>query len=124
MGIVSVFGVACGLAALVVFVVKVNALRREQDDPEVSFGLKILVAAGILMIAAGILGIVNNHFVKIESPFGPPAADLPYKASPRGPSRRPEVKPAERPDPMGEAKDEHREALDEFERENTRGEQP
>jgi hypothetical protein len=122
MGIVSVFAVLCGFAALVVFVVKMNRLRKDQEDPEVDFGLKILMAAGILMMGAGVLGIINNYFVKIETPFSAPAADLPEKEAPRDPGQRPQITPAEKPDPMKGAKREHRDALDEFEQENSRAE--
>jgi len=114
MGIVSVLGMFGGLALLVVIALKINALRKEEPDEDIAWGLKLGVAGCLFAVVLGVTGIVNNYFVKIETPFDPPAAELPAKEGPKEPIEVPEVKSVAKPDPMKDAKDDHHKALDEF----------
>lgn len=123
MGVVSVFGMFASLAFLVVAIVKINRLRREEPDEDVAWGLKVAVAAGVTILVGSILGITNNYFHKIDTPFAPGQAELADKPEPVKDPEPVKIKAPEKRDLVKGAKDEHRKALDDFEQSSSRLEQ-
>lgn len=115
MGIVSVVVLAGSVALLIVVALKINEIRREEPDEDIAWGLKLVTAALLFGVLVSGVWVVNNHFVKIETPFDPPAAELPEGPEPVADPEPPVIKAPEERSPVDEAKDEHREALDEFE---------
>lgn len=124
MGVVSVVVFAGFVALLVVAALKINEVRKRQDDEDVGWALKLATAAFLFGVVVSGVWVVNTYFVKIETPFDPPGAELSERPAPVADPEPTEIKPTEKSDPVKEAKDEHREALDEFQERAGPAEQP
>jgi hypothetical protein len=118
-GIVSVVVVFGSFALLAVLTFKMNAMREEQESAEIAWWMKLATAIGMFGLLVGGVGIYNSFFQKIETPFDPPAADLPPVPAEVAEPEPPAIEKPEQSDPVGDAKDEHRDALDEFEKRNS-----
>ena len=114
MGIVSIVALFGGFALLIIVAVKIDALRREEPDENLAWGLKLGVAACLFVLLLGVAGIINNYFMKIETPFDPPAAELPEKGREVPEPEPAKIKTPEKRDLVKKAKEEHRKQLDEF----------
>ena len=62
----------------------------------------------------GLVGIIDSYIYKLPNPFDGPTAELDEKELPKETLTVPPIKKIAKPDPMGDAKEEHGKALDEF----------
>lgn len=116
MGIVSVISVVAGLAFMVALHRRMNKIADEEGDEHVSWLIRWGARASLLVALVGAVGMVDAYVYKLPSPFDPGEAELPAKSIPREQAEVPEIKAAEKPDPMKDAKARHDAALDEFEK--------
>jgi hypothetical protein len=117
MGIVSVISVVAGLAFMVALHRRMNLIAEEEGDEHVSWLIRWGARASLLVALLGTVGLVDAYIYQLPSPFDPDEIELPAEHEPSTAAEAPEIKPAEKPDPMKEAKDQHDEALEEFSRE-------
>ena len=119
MGIVSIISVVAGLAFMVALYRRINVIADEEGDEyeHVSWALRWGARFCALVAVLGVVGIVDSYIYKLPSPFEPGEAELPARHKAQAPAELPEIKTAEKPDPMKDAKDQHDEALEEFSRE-------
>jgi hypothetical protein len=118
-GIISVFVFGLFLVALLIIRSKLSSFARdfESDDPE-RLGLIWASRICLLVVLIAAVGIVDSYVWKIPNPFAGPTAgeELPREPEPPPPAVKPDVQADDlRPD-MDQVRDEHREQLDEFER--------
>lgn len=116
MGVASIVSVVAGLAFMVALYRRINLIADEEGDEHVSWVLRWGARFCALVAVVGTVGIVDAYVYKLPSPFDPGEAELPAKHVPRERAEKPEIKKAEKPDPMKDAKAEHDQALDEFEK--------
>ncbi len=116
MGIVSVIAVVAGLAFSIALYRRLNKIADEEGDDNVSWLLQWGARFFALVAIVGTVGMVDSYIYKLPSPFDPGEAELPAKHMPSESAKKPEIKNAEKPDPMKDAKERHAEDLDEFKR--------
>lgn len=108
MGVVSVlftFGMFGALAVIL------HLLAREVDSPP---WMTVLLALVIFGITVGALGIYNNVFQRVKTPFDPKEVELPERPRTMAEPTSPEVQDV-KPRALEESKKEHQEALQNFE---------
>lgn len=121
MGIVSLIALAAGIGFFISLRHKINQLAEEEKDRDVSWMLRWGARFSALIAVLGIVGMVDSYIYKFPNVFQPPEAELPAKSE-AADMEVPDIKPADKPDPMKDAKAEHRKDLDEFEQQNSRAE--
>lgn len=116
MGIVSVIAIAAGIGFLIALRRQINKAADEEGDEQVSWGLRWAARGCALVAILGVVGVVDAYVYPLPSPFEAPAADLPAKSEAPEPREDTEKPSAAASDPMKDAQEQHREALDDFEK--------
>lgn len=121
MGFVSVVALAAGIAFLVSLQRHMNRLADEEQDRDVSWWIRWGARASAVLALLGALGVVDAYLYDLPTPFEPPEAELPprHVPDPRD-ADLPDIEQAEKPDPMRDSRERHRDALDDFERRGSR----
>lgn len=116
MGIVSVVALVAGIAFLISLQRYMNRLADQECDEDVAWWIRWGARASALVALVGALGVVDAYVYDFPSPFEAPEAELPDKAEPALPAERPEIREVAKPDPMGDAREDHGKAMDDFEK--------
>ena len=118
MGIVSIILLVATIVGVVLFALKLREVsEREEAHPDAVWALRVTVAVLAVLALSLTFDIVDSYFYKIRTPFDPPVVEgMPERARPAPETEIPAIKPAEKPDPMADAAQEHEDQLDDFER--------
>lgn len=115
MGIVAVISLAAGLGFLLSLQLFLKKQAVEEDDENASWVLTWGSRLCAIIALCGAVGVVDAYVYPLPSPFAPEEAELPDKPEkPAEQAEAPEIKKAEKPDPMKAAKEQHAKDLDEF----------
>lgn len=119
MGIVSLIAVAAGIGFFISLTRKINEISERETDEDVSWVLTWGARFSGLIALLGVVGIVNAYIYEFPDPLEKDGIELPAEHTPpEQDGELPEIKKAEKPDPMKDAQESHRDAMDDFEKRN------
>ena len=114
MGIISVIAVLAGFYCVYHFQKNARKLSRDSVDEVDASMLRWGSRAGVLVIVLGLVGVVDTYVYKLPNPFDGPKTELAQPKPKAAPEKPTEARETVKPDPMGDAKAEHKAALEDF----------
>ena len=113
MGIISLTLLFAGIGFLFALQKRINKIAKDEGDDNVAWTMRWGAKFCGLVAVLGLVGVLDSYVYKLPNPVGAPSADL-QKETPKVEIDVPPIKKAEKPDPMKDAKEQHRKDLDEF----------